>query len=267
MSGASLSVHLLGPVTVRRGESILEVGVWKRKKAKALLALLALQRGRAIHRDVLISKLWPDADSKTALNHFNDVVFALREVLEPKREASGPCQYVHYVDGRCHLSLGPAGWLDVDLFENRMRAASTSHVDDRIFYLERAVELYSGPLASDLPKEEWCRAERGRLHEMYVAGLTRLAAEHEGKAALDAAAQCWRRILATDCRLEEAHRALISLNTKMRRWTEAAEQYQECTRILRESLAMSPDVATTSVYRRAVRWTSSKEDDARTSNE
>ena len=248
----ALAVCLLGQVTVRSGLTTLDAGVWKRKKAKSLLAFLALQRGQAVHRDVIVSKLWPGIDAKVALSHFNAAFHALRQALQQEREGSAQLQHLLYLDSQCQLALGPGGYLDVDLFEKRLRASSVGDIDHKIFYLERAFELYKGELLCDLQQEKWCRAERERLRELYYASLERLAEMYESKRDFDSALDCYRLVLAEDGCREEVHRAVINLYVKTHRWADAVEQYRKCATVLRDAFGIGPAQATTLAYESAL---------------
>ncbi len=249
----ALRINLFGQVTVMRGETLIDASAWKRKKAKALLAYLGLQKAGWVHRDVLIDKLWPEADWQSALNQLNVAVHDLRQVLEPEREELAQSRYVLYRDSRYRLSPGQGGSVDVELFELGLQAASLETETDRaIAKLEEATQLYRGELMHDLPREEWGQIDRDRLAEQYLSALKRLADLYERKRDFDAALACYKRILSLDNCREEIHRALINLYAKTGSRRDAIKQYRLCERALHEELGVRPEQATRLAYEKAL---------------
>ncbi|MCL5961538.1 MAG: HEAT repeat domain-containing protein [Chloroflexi bacterium] len=249
----ALRINLFGQVTVMRGETLIDASAWKRKKAKALLAYLGLQKAGWVHRDVLIDKLWPEADWQSALNQLNVAVHDLRQVLEPEREELAQSRYVLYRDSRYRLSPGQGGSVDVELFELGLQAASLETDTDRaITKLEEATQLYKGELMHDLPQEEWSQIDRDRLAEQYLSALERLADLYERKRDFDAALACYKRILSLDTCREEIHRALINLYAKTGSRRDAIKQYRLCETALHEELGVRPEQATRLAYEKAL---------------
>src|SRR5437867_2405546 len=60
-----LRLHLFGPLRASIGGKVAIDEHFTRRKAKALLALLYLERGRYIPRDELIEQIWPTVDELT----------------------------------------------------------------------------------------------------------------------------------------------------------------------------------------------------------
>src|SRR4051794_41807907 len=60
-------IKLLGGFEVTVDEAAVPVDAWSRRHASALVKVLALARGRRLHRDQVIDLLWPGMPAETAL--------------------------------------------------------------------------------------------------------------------------------------------------------------------------------------------------------
>ncbi|MGH7531237.1 MAG: BTAD domain-containing putative transcriptional regulator [Gemmatimonadales bacterium] len=179
-----LTLKLLGPPSlVAPGGSIR--GRAAQGRRLALLALLALARGRPLTRDKLIALLWPESPADRARHHLSDAVYIVRAALGENVITSAGDE----------LALNPAAITsDVEMFERRLDAG------DR----EAAVALFAGPLldgfhlSDGAEFEHWLDAERARLGQRYAAALTALAEASEGRDDFAAATAWWRRLAAHD---------------------------------------------------------------------
>ena len=57
---------------------------WRLRKARTIVKLLALATGHRLHRDVLIERLWPEADPGVGLNNLHQALHAARHVVGAK---------------------------------------------------------------------------------------------------------------------------------------------------------------------------------------
>src|SRR5262249_25277930 len=115
---------------------------------------------------------------------------------------------------------------------------------------DEAAALYRGPLLDghgvrDDAFEEWLRVERGRLHDLAVDALDRLAASQSGDATMKTA----QRLLQLDPAPEETHRLLMRLHGAAGQRAQALRQYQQCCDALQRELQAQPDIETERLYR------------------
>src|SRR5689334_6254322 len=82
-----VSVSVLGPLEVRLDGEVVDLGA---PKQRAVLALLAANRGRAVSLDQLIEELWGDQAPPRATASLQAYVSNLRRVLEPARPPRTP---------------------------------------------------------------------------------------------------------------------------------------------------------------------------------
>jgi DNA-binding SARP family transcriptional activator len=78
----SLRIKLLGGFSVSVGDRAVEEGMWRLRKARTLLKLVALTPGHALHRDQVIEILWPDRDAAAAANNLRQALFLARRAID-----------------------------------------------------------------------------------------------------------------------------------------------------------------------------------------
>jgi TolB-like protein/DNA-binding SARP family transcriptional activator len=175
------TLRLLGTASIETAHGPVS-GRAAQGRRLALLALLALARGRPLTRDKLIALLWPEASPERARPQLSDALYVVRNGLgEDVVRAMG--------DG---LALNrDAITSDVARFEGLLEEGRP----------EEAVALYGGPLLDGfhVPDstefESWLEGERAQLDRQYAQALETLA---EGADTPDAALGWWRRRAAHD---------------------------------------------------------------------
>ncbi|HVI88290.1 MAG TPA: BTAD domain-containing putative transcriptional regulator [Dongiaceae bacterium] len=196
------------------------------RKARGLLACLALSPGKAWPRERLMALLWGDRSEDQARA-------SLRQALAEIRRAIGT-QAVRTGDDA--ISLNPA-FFAVDVLDF-IRLAQASQ-------WEEAAALYQGPLLDghgvhDGGFEDWVRVERRRLQELAIDVLERLVASRRGDAAIAAA----QRLLSLDSAREATHRLLMRLYAEEGQRAKALRQYEHCCDVLEHDLQAKPDAET-----------------------
>jgi predicted ATPase len=87
MSGTStgdevLRIGLLGVFSVSAGDSVIAEDVWRLRKAKTLIKLLALAPERRLHVEQAAELLWAGRDPDSARNNLHQAIFAARRALD-----------------------------------------------------------------------------------------------------------------------------------------------------------------------------------------
>ncbi len=248
---AHLALHLFGPFTAQLDGK--EVTGFATDKARALLAYLAVESGRAHRRNALAGILWPALPQGRARQALRQTLSRVRRALE-EHAHSPPLLLVD--QDRIRLRTDGDVWLDVAAFEAFFSECDThSHraVGARrpcLLRLERAVALYRGDfldqffLADTAPFEEWAMLKRDRLRQQAMAAFEVLANHYERRADyVRAQHYAWRQIeLEPWC--EEAHRQLMRQFALTGKRSAAFAQYEVCRRTLAEMLDVAPSRAT-----------------------
>jgi DNA-binding SARP family transcriptional activator/TolB-like protein len=227
----ALLIGLLGPLVIESDERRL--GKVPRK-ARALLAYLAAQRGRPVSRERLSDLLWPYQGSDQARH-------SLRNCLLELRRALGESAGLHLAAEFANCRLQDVD-VDIDRFERLVRSPDRAE-------LLVAAELYRGEFLADFvidsePFQEWLAAERDRTLDLICGVLQRLTALQDEAGEHDAAIQSARRLAGLDALSEIGQRALIRAYARAGRRPEALRQYRTCAEILKRELGVAPDAET-----------------------
>lgn len=151
----------------------------------ALLAVLAMSRGRMVSRERLIALLWPEASSDSGRASLSESLHVLRKALGEEAILTAGDE----------VGINEA-LLETDaaVFESLLATRDLAH----------AVALYAGPFldgfyVGDAPDfERWAEDERSRLGHAYNRALESLATEAEEAGDLLLAADQWRALLVED---------------------------------------------------------------------
>ena len=100
--GLALRVDVLGPLTVRRGASTVEV---TSAMQRSLIGLLAVQPRQPVGADEIVDLLWPDDPPRTCLQLVHTYIAQARRLLEPARGAGESASVLRRVAGGYQLDL------------------------------------------------------------------------------------------------------------------------------------------------------------------
>lgn len=246
MSGLSngLRLCLLGRFELRAGERLLIDRGWRRTKAKALLKLLGLQPGRALHREQAMELLWPHLEPAAAANQLYKSLHYLRAEL-----ARGGVTTPVVAAGEELVELADAVRVDVDEFRIRARAAREQK---ELALYEQALEVYAGELLPEDVFEEWASGPREELRSLRLALLLELGRDYRAAGQPERAVEVLGTLLRDDPLQEEAHRLLIRLFVERGERQKALGQYQRCREVLRRELGVDPSPETEALHREMV---------------
>ena len=207
-----------------------------RVKARWLLALLVLRAGREIRRDALASVLWPDSLPSDALT-------GLRQSLADLRKALGPEAVRLQSPTPRTLRLDTAGAkIDVLEFDRAIKRGDRHG-------LERAIELYRGPLL-DGCAELWILPEREARRQAYLRAIEVSAAQAQADGAASEATALLRRGVQADPMREGLHRSLMQALADCGEYAEALQVYAALRNQLFEQQRMNPQAETIALYQR-----------------
>ena len=199
-----------------------------KRRADAVLAVLAVCGDLGCSRERLVALLWPESDEAGARHGLRDALHAIRRTLGPGAVPTA---------GRV-LRLDPAV------------VASDAAVFDTAVAEHRygdAVRLYGGPLLDGFHLddaaefERWIDDERVRLAREYGEALKQLATEAEAGGRSDEAVRWWARAVEHDpvnsYLVLQQVRALAAVGDR----ANAVKVAESHTRRLREELDLEPD--------------------------
>lgn len=229
-----MRVRMLGGFQVIVEEYVVPSAEWRRRRAKNLVALLALTPGHTLHRDQILDAFWPDATPQSAANSLYQTLHIARRILCPQDRR---CGYLELRAEMLRLSTGEPPWIDTEAFEKAAKQAQQSTAPAQ--YLA-ALNLYTGELLPQDLYEEWAERPRDRLQRTYLALLMDLARLHETREEHAPAIEALRRVVEANPLEEKAHTGLMRLYARAGQREAALAQYSALARVLREKLGTEP---------------------------
>lgn len=241
---AALRVCLLGGFRTSVGTRPVADKRWRLRKARSLVKLLALAPDHRLHRERVMSLLWPNLDTPSALNNLHHALHVARRALEPATGA--PSGYLGLRDEQLALCPNSHLWVDVEAFE--AAAARARRVRDPGAY-RAALELYAGELLPEDRYEDWAEERRTGLRTLYLRLLEEVAELHEADGDLWAATDTLQMIVVHEPAHEAAHAGLMRLYALAGQRYQALRQYEQLEGNLRRDLGVAPEAASRHLYR------------------
>ena len=233
----ALEIRLLGGLDIKpAAPGAATLG----KKARGLMAYLAVRGEDGQSRDGLAGIFWCDSPNPQARTNLRQTLSTIRRFLGPNADRVLRAE-------KEHVALnGEAIVLDLPAFE--VAAGSDDGAE-----LERAAELYRGDFLDgfDLGHEvfeQWARVERERLRRLASGCLTRLLDSHLASGDAGRIVETASKLLALEPVHEAAHRALMRTYALQQRPAEALKQYESCRIALQKELGVQPQPETTDLF-------------------
>ncbi|MEO8503689.1 MAG: BTAD domain-containing putative transcriptional regulator [Acidobacteriota bacterium] len=250
-------IDLLGPARVYRSSSSPpdEEIAWRLRRARRLLAFLALAPERRATRDEIVQALWPESDSLRVRRSLHPTLHALRSALGEPRPG---LHALLSLPGGYGLHPGLSWTIDALEFDRLALAGRVAQergdepAADALW--TRALALYRGPfLAGD--RDLWIEEQRESFRQRRVVILGALGALREGRGDAEGALDLYRLSLAEDGLQEELHMALLRVYAKQGRRDLVRRHFDRFSRMLAEELGVEPSLSTTLEYHRLMAQT------------
>lgn len=210
------------------------------RKARAMVAYLALQSRHSQSREKLAALLWGANSEPQARMNLRQALSGVRKAMH----ASGNGRFLTNGDS-ITFNLDDLDF-DVARFETLAAGAAPEQ-------LEQALVFYRGDLLegfglNEEPFEDWLRVERERLRTVAVAVLEKLVAHYSTTNDLASGVRAATRLLTMEPLREDIHRALMRAFAAQGRINLALRQYENCRGMLQRALNLQPEPETRSLY-------------------
>jgi predicted ATPase/DNA-binding SARP family transcriptional activator len=231
-SVAPLTLRLFGPFEAHiRGQPLPRL---RSRKGQWLLALLALRHACEVNRSWLAGTLWPDSAEDAAYASLRNSLKDLRRALGAEAD-------------RLRSPTPRTLALDLDHGDVDVIAFDRAIAQEDDVALERAVQLYRGPLLEECV-EEWVLAERHTREQACLAALETLAARALEKCDPAAAERHLRQAVTLDPLRETTQRALMQALAAGGNSSALVQMYRELRLRLHRELNTAPDPETQALY-------------------
>lgn len=232
-------LRLLGSPYAAADEGDKELLRITTRKEWALLAYLAIMRGRRVPREHLCSLLWGEVTDRQARQ-------SLRQTLTYLRKDLATADIIETDSDAVWLNTR---YLSVDALEFH-DLCNTPDVAE----LERARALWRGEFMagftlSEEPYEEWLREQRHRLQTCAAKLLETLAAQYDATGMGEQSLAVADQLVTIDPLREDWHRLVLTLYARQRGPHEALAKARYFTEVLRRELQAAPDRASQALVR------------------
>ena len=232
-ASALVRLQLLGPFQMHVGGQKVALTA---RKARALLAYLAVRIDEDVPRDTLAGLLWSETSSEQARA-------SLRQSLSSVRKALGAAADASLFSSNEWVRLS-SDEIDVD-----RHTIAVVPVDAATDECSAIVDQYRGAFLEGFSLNEpefdfWLTAERSLVRTQFSALLTRLVDLCEGEKRTEDAIRYATKLLTLDPLQEHVHRRLMQLFAAQGRYDAALNQFEFCRRELAEQLDVTPEPVT-----------------------
>ena len=244
-----MTAHLLGDLRVAFRDRPVEI--WSSGRGRAVFEYLLINHHSKVRRDRLMSIFWPEASSDAARNSLNVAIHGLRQSL---RAAVGETAVVIHQDQAYFIEPTLDIWIDVEVFEEQLKAAHQHLANSELVKAEVAFEaatwLYQGEFLADDPYEDWATATREHMRFYYLDALDQLGTLRLNSGDYAGCIAISLELLSCDSCREDAHRRLMRCYSRQGQVQLALRQYHSCVASLRTELDVLPACATTELFER-----------------
>jgi DNA-binding SARP family transcriptional activator len=248
-----LHFRLYGPLRVYVDDRLAIDEHFTRRRAKALLALLYLERERFILRDELVERLWPDRDAPTDAGRLKQTVHVLRRALEAGHSRRTGWEYIVEYDGSYLFNTRMPHDSDLEQVgaELSLADAERQRGDSgaALFHFGRAFALRRTDVLPEFRYDNWAapfvRAER----DAYLDALDAAARLHAGRREHPRAIELLKRARREDPLRESSILLLMESLWRIGEPAEAVRAYAHYRDVLARSLQLEPDPKLTALNR------------------
>jgi len=230
---ATVEFLVLGPLEVRVDTIAVRI---PGRKQRALLACLLLARGRPVTTAELVGSVYGAEANGGAVHSLHELVSQLRRILE----AAGLENVILSGTASYGLNVDPSQ-LDAWAFENVLdEAYASADMGVRADLLQRALQLWRGPVLAGVELEAEARAERQRLEELRWAALADWIDQELGAGRQRRAIAELERATRLNPENERLRAQLMLALYRDGRQADALRVYQETRAMLAAELGLEP---------------------------
>jgi TolB-like protein len=233
-----LTIRLLGGIEIIASHQAQAAAL--NRKARALVAYLALQRGQPQSREKLAALFWENSPEEQARTNLRQTLSLIRKALN-----SDKAKFLVTEGDRVSLTGH-----NIDLDATQLEDLTADATPDA---LKQVAAIYKGDFLDGFSLKEnsfeaWARTERERLRHLACDALTRLIAHCDEVDDTERCVETAARLLSLDPLREAAHRTLMRAYAAQGRQTSAMKQFETCRDILKRELVVEPEAKTVALY-------------------
>lgn len=248
-------IETFGGFAVRRGTRLITDALWKSRRAKSFVKLLAAMDPRPLNRDQAVDILWPSDGARDNHQSFISLLHRVRKALGPVSAAAARTGVISLEDDRLSLNRSLV-WTDTAAFQSHLKAAerlaANRDTEAALREYHKAFDLYRGDFLPDDLYDDWTAAHRERLRSLYHKALDSAALLTERVKGKGGAVVYYERLFRSDLCNEKACRWLMAHHVAAGKRNDAVRAFEQCQRALDRDLEAEPEEETRKLYRRII---------------
>ncbi|MDH4139376.1 MAG: hypothetical protein OEV43_02270 [Coriobacteriia bacterium] len=256
-------VRFFGGLDVTVGDRVVPERAWRKRKARLLFAIAALDNGHDIPREKIYEHLWPDMDEERARNNYYVVWSAMKAALLGSSERGTPFPYVQNAGNVCRTEsrLVHTDVADFDgLVADARVADERGDVDAAVAAYERIAGLYRGDLLPGDVYEDWFQPVRDHCRQQFADCMHRAGELLLSRGKPLSAARLLRQAIAVDSWREDLYQILLRCQIAVGQRSAAIETYVACRVRLGDDLGIDPSSETKRLYEQILAMEDTSED-------
>lgn len=217
-------------------------------KAWQIFWYLSSHRQRVQTRDTLAGLFWGGVPNDHAKKQLRQALWRLHAETRLSPQFAETRLVVVEAE-QVYLNPALEWWIDLEDFDRAFSLVRQARClnADLATALRRAIALYRGEFLEGC-YDDWCLYERERLQNQYLFMLDKLADYCLSEGAYEEGFACGEKVLAINPCAERTYRQMMKLHYLMGNRPAALRQYQQCQKVLREELGVSPSAASQALY-------------------
>lgn len=245
----TLYVSLFGGLEVFLGEEPVDRRLLNRRKAKLLLAILVISKGKSMSRDRLVRLLWPECDESKGRRNLYTITSQVKRALS----VDGRCPYIISTPNMCKLD---SRYVASDFYgfegfcRNLIFGADEDIAWDEAF--ARVSEDYAGELLPEQTSCEYIDSIRAKCTSDLVDALISASSRLISLGDLQGALWFSREAMERDPRREDVYVSMMSAQMAAGQRGPALDTYFECLAFLKDDLGIDPSSALVDLYNKII---------------
>ncbi len=242
MDNAPLSICLFGSSLIRRNGRPHPLGI--RGSTLQLLRYLTVNAGREVRRECIADQFWRNSSCCRQRSSLNSAIWRIGKKLPDDDR-----MVLYITAATICLEIDDDVPIDTRILCSVVHTASAPDAmsDCLADQLARALDASEAPFLDGLV-DDWALAERERVTNLRLRGLTLLMHWYGDQRRYEDALEIGRRLLAEDPFRETAQIDIMWLYVLNRQWAQAIKQYQSYAELLHRELDIEPMVETRALY-------------------
>jgi DNA-binding SARP family transcriptional activator len=241
-----LELNLYGPLRVLVDGQLNIDEHFKRRKAKALLILLYLERERFLPRDELLERLWPCGDDPPCdSGRLKQAAHVLRRALEADHSRRTGWSYIVEHEGSYVFNSQLPHTSDFEQVAMQLQAASADRrrgdVDAALVRYERAFAIRRAGLLPEFRYEQWAAPFVVAEQEAYLEALDAAARLRSARGEYAQAVELMKLARREDPLRESSILLLMEALWRSDQPAAAIRTYSQFRDVLARSLQLEPD--------------------------